>query len=784
MMKLLFRIFKIMFFLGLLGAVAGVLAIGGIYMHFVQDLPKISKLEDYRPPIITTVYADDDRKIAEFYNERRIVVPLSEMPKNLVHAFIAAEDSRFYQHTGIDIYSILRAMIKNLEAGEIVQGGSTITQQVTKSFLLSPERSYQRKVKEAILSYRMDKQFTKDQILYLYLNQIYLGHGAYGVGAAAENYFGKPVKDLTLAECAVMAGLPQAPSRYSPFTSPESAKKRQTYVLNRMVEDGYITQAQAKEAGNMPLNITPRRNLYMENAPYYAEYIRKQLIDMYGKDKVYNEGYDVYTCANIDMQKMADKAIDTGLRELDKREGYRGPLEHLAPEAVEAFLRSIESQLILAPLQKDAIVKGVVTGVDDKTEEVAVRIGNERGVIALKDMKWARKPDPEVEATAAGVNRSSEVLKKGDVILVRIMQKKENQQIWELALEQEPEVQSSLVCVEAETGEVKVVVGGRDFSESQFNRAVQSLRQPGSAFKPIIYAAALDRGYTPASVIIDSPIAFEDPETESVWKPDNYDNKFKGVTLFREGLIESRNVVTIKILQGIGVDYAIKYGRKLGITSSLARNLSLALGSSDVTLLELVNAYAVFDNKGYRVPPCFIKRIVDRDGHVVYEYQSDRQQVIDPSTAYVITHLMEEVVQFGTGRRVRALNRPAAGKTGTTNNLFDAWFVGFTPDYITGVWVGFDDKKSLGKRETGASAASPIWLDFMQQALEGKPVRVFDVPENVVFAKIDTDTGKLPLPGAQNTIFECFKEGTAPKEYNKQPNAITDTDDFYKDEIQ
>jgi len=783
-MKWVVGIFKFLFFLGLLGCAAGALVMFAVYMHFTQDLPKIEKLEDYRPPIITTVYSDDDRKIAEFYSERRVVVALSEMPQDLVNAFIAAEDARFYQHKGIDIHSIIRAMLKNLLAGEIVQGGSTITQQVTKSFLLSPERSYQRKIKEAILAYRLDKQFSKDQILYLYLNQIYLGHGAYGVGAAAENYFGKTVKELNLAECAMLAGLPQAPSRYSPFTNPDSAKNRQLYVLNRMIEEGYISEEQAKKASETALNITARRDFFMETAPYYSEHVRKQLIDMYGKEKIYNEGYAVYTSANIEMGQMAEEAIAKGLKELDKREGYRGPLEHLDPGDIETFSQAIEGQLILSPLQAEAVVKGVVAEVDDAADTVSVRIGNEHGVIALKDMKWARKPDPEVHWSEATVYHPGEVLKKGDVILVRVIKKSENQKDWELALEQEPAVQSSLVCIEAETGEVKVVVGGRDFSESQFNRAVQSLRQPGSAFKPIIYAAALDRGYTPASVIIDSPIVFEDPETESVWKPDNYDNKFYGMTLFREGLIKSRNVVTVKILQGIGVEYAIKYAKKLGIKSSLAHNLSLSLGSSDVTLLELVNAYAVFANKGFLVSPCFIKRIVDRDGRVVYEHQTNRQQVVEANTAYVLTHLLEEVVQFGTGWRVKALNRPVAGKTGTTNNLFDAWFVGYTPDYVSGVWVGFDDKKSIGKKETGASAASPIWLDFMQRALAGKPVREFEVPESVVFTKIDADTGKLPLPGSRNAIFECFKDGTAPREYTKAPDAITENEDFFKDEIQ
>ncbi len=782
-MKWIFKFIKWIFILGCVGMMVGVLTLAAVFMHFIQDLPKIEKLEDYRPSIITSVYADDHRKIAEFYTERRIVVPIADMPQNLLNAFIASEDARFYEHRGIDFFSILRAMIKNLAAGEIVQGGSTITQQVTKSFLLSPERSYQRKIKEAILAYRLDKHFTKDQILYLYLNQIYLGHGAYGVAAAAENYFGKSVKELNLAECAMLAGLPQAPSRYSPFSNPESAKKRQQYVLHRMVEEGYITREMADQAFETPLNITPRRNFYMDKAPYYAEYVRQKLIGMYGKDAVYSQGYDVYTCADIDMQQMADKAVDKGLRDLDKRQGYRGPLRHLNADEFEPFLKEINSQLELSPLCEGAIVKGVVADVDDAANTVSVRMGNQRGIIALKDMKWARKPDPEVYWTDAPVLHPGNVLKKNDVILVRVIGKSHNGDEWDLALEQEPEVQASLMCIETETGEVKAMVGGRNFFNSQFNRATQSLRQPGSAFKPIIYAAALDKGFTPATTIMDSPIVFEDPDSESVWKPENYDEKFYGRTLFREGLIKSRNVVTVKILQRIGVDYAIKYAKKLGITSKLERNLSLALGASDVTLLELVNAYSVFANKGDLVAPCFIKKIVDRDGRVVYTHEPVRQKIIDESTAYVMTHLMMEVVQFGTGWRVKALNRPAAGKTGTTNNMFDAWFVGYTPEYVTGVWVGFDDKKSIGKKETGASAASPIWLDFMQQALDGKPVRDFEVPASVVFAKIDAETGLLPQPGSP-AVYECFKEGSAPTEYTPEPGTITGTEDFFKDELQ
>ena len=405
--------------------------------------------------------------------------------------------------------------------------------------------------------------------------------------------------------------------------------------------------------------------------------------------------------------------ISYQLFDLDKRQGYRGPLDHLAPEQVEEFSRTLEGEFLENPLKPNSITRGVVIQVNDHADLVTVRMGISRGLIPLKEMKWARTPDPEVDYFEAAVREPSQVLSVGDVIHVRLLKKEKGQQTWDLALEQIPAVESALLSMESGTGEVKVMVGGRDFENSQFNRAVQSRRQPGSAFKPIIYAAALDKNYTPATVIVDSPIVFEDTERNFTWKPDNYDKKFHGFILFREGLIHSRNVITVKILREIGIDYVIDYARKMGITAHLDRDLSLSLGSSGLSLLELVNAYAVFANQGQLIDPCFIKKVVDRDGRVLMEYAPDPKPVIAESTAYITTHLMEEVVESGTGWRIKALKRPVAGKTGTTNNLNDAWFVGYTPEYITGVWVGFDQEQSLGKNETGARAASPIWLDFM-----------------------------------------------------------------------
>ena len=785
--KLVLWLFVLGFFVAILGAVAAV----GVYFFISKDLPHIKSLTEYHPSIITNVYSDDGRKIAEFFKERRIIKPLDEMPAALINAFIAAEDSRFYKHKGIDFYSIVRAFFKNLEAGTIVQGGSTITQQVTKSFLLTPERSYTRKLKEAILAYRIDKAFNKDEILYLYLNQIYLGHGAYGVKATAENYFGKTVKDLNMAECAILAGLPQAPSKYSPFKYPERAKQRQIYTLNRMVDEGFISNIQATEAINTVVEIKPRRNWYIEEIPYYTEQVRRYVEEKYGRDVLYTQGLEIYTAASIEMQKIAQEEVEKGLYELDKRQGFRGPLKILAPEEIETFSRTIQSELDDNSLQAGQTIKGVVVKVDDKNKTVTVRIGNFLGQIALEDMAWARKPDLEVAYYETKVKHPGEALAAGDVILVKVKEKKEDSDLWQLALEQEPVAQAALLCLEAETGFIKAMVGGRDFRDSQFHRALQSRRQPGSAFKPIIYAAAIDkqfddepdRFYTPASVIIDSPIVFEDEERDFTWKPRNYKERFFGPTLMRDALAKSRNVVTIKILHDIGIDYAIEYAHKLGITSDLAKDLSIALGSSGVSLLELTKAYSVFANQGYLVEPVFITKIVDREGNVLEEAAPERIKVIEKTTAYLMTHMLEGVVKYGTGWRVKALNRPVAGKTGTTNNLFDAWFMGYTPQYITGTWVGFDNEAPLGKSETGSRAASPIWLGFMKRVLEDKPPKIFEVPEGIVFTKIDAETGLLPIPESKETVFVSFREGTEPTEYTKRPGDIADTGEFFKKDL-
>ena len=760
-----------------------VLLVSGAYGFYrvTRNLPQISSLQDYEPSIVTNVYAADNSLIAEFYVERRIVVPLERIPQKLIEAFVSAEDSRFFEHEGIDFLGILRALWKNIKARGIVQGGSTITQQVTKSLLLTPERSFSRKLKEAILAYRIEKHLSKQEILFLYLNQIYLGHGAYGVQAAAQNYFGKNVEELNLAECATLAGLPQAPSRYSPYSHPERAKERQVYVLNRMVADGYITTNEAAEALAYELKVKEREDWDIGSVPYFSEHIRRYLEEKYGEETLFRGGLKVYTTVDVAFQKAAQKAVEKGLYELDKRQGYRGPLKHLAAEEIETFFKDLQESGEERKLEKGAVVKGVVVAVSRQEKSVSVRLDGSLGTLPLANLEWARKPDPEIAYGTVKVSDPTKVLKVGDVILVRLLEEDSKTKGWILALEQEPEVQGALLCMENSTGYVKAMVGGLDYNKSQFNRAIQSRRQPGSAFKPFTYAAALDKGYTPATIIIDSPIIYTDEEMDFKWKPKNYKEKFYGPTLLRTALIFSRNVVTIKILRDIGIDYVIDYARRFGITSPLSRDLSLALGSSGVSLLELTNAYSVFADLGELVSPIFITKVVDRHGNILEEHTTQKERVLEKDTAYIMTHLLQEVVKFGTGWRARALKRPAAGKTGTTNKLQDAWFIGFTPEYVSGVWVGFDDDRTLGKFETGSRAASPIWVDFTTEILKDKPVNVFSVPENVVFAKIDPKTGMLAKAEDGNAVFEAFKEGTAPTETTKE--SAPAVDDFFKGDL-
>lgn len=794
-------------------------SIAGMYLYLTKNLPRLDGVKEYRPSTVTKVYSRDGMEVGEFATEKRYVVPISKMPKLLLQAFVSAEDDRFFEHRGLDFFSILRAFIINLMEGDVVQGGSTITQQVAKS-LLSPERTFERKAKEAILAYRIEKNLSKSEILHLYLNQIYLGHGAYGVQAAAHNYFHKNLYELNLAEISMLAGLPRAPSKYSPATDPETARQRQSYVLNRMVAEGYINIVEATDAMNTELKIYPLEDINKTISPYFTEYIRMYLEENYGAEKLYEDGLTVFTTLNSDMQKAAQQALKKGLSDLDKRQGYRGPIKHLNEDEIETYLERLQSRLDEFPLKEGGVYEGVVTKINSKKKYAVVKLGKEAaGQIPLSDMRWARKPEPDVVYYKAVVKDPAEVFSVSDVIKVERAGGIDKKGILKLSLFQEPKVQGAILTIDPKNGFVKAMVGGFDFEKSRFNRAVQAQRQPGSAFKPIIYSAAIDKGYTPSSIIMDTPIVFRDSKGNFGWRPKNYDGKFYGATTLRTALTKSRNVVTIKIARDIGLDYLIAYAKRMGIHSPLARDLSLALGSSSVSLLEMTSAYSIFAAGGKRHEPVFVTKIVDRDGNVLekynattgkyYKYNKQKETfrkkisregsrfteetedlfpeeiknlpddcAISPQTAYIMSNLLQGVVQNGTGWRAKALERPVGGKTGTTNDFIDAWFIGFTPDLVTGVWTGFDQMEPLGKNETGSNAASPIFTDFMKETLKDEPAKEFDVPEGITFTKVDAWSGlRVPWGEKRNVIIEAFKRGTLPRRKPAPIPAVKDEDE-------
>lgn len=745
----------------------GFIGTGYLYFKYSKDLPDVRLLKEYQPNTITLVYSDLDELIAEFYVEKRILVSLDQIPLKLKQATLAVEDSNFYYHIGIDPKAIFRAFITNIKAGHIVEGGSTITQQLSKTLFLSFEKSLERKIKEAILAIRMELVFSKDEILEMYLNQIYYGHGSYGVEGASRTYFAKNVQDLTTSECAMLAALPKAPNNYSPYRAMEKALKRRNHVLRRMAHMGFI-DAEEKEAAlkeELQLGgVTDKLN----KAPYFIEYIRQFIQKKYGSNKLYRDGLQIFTTLNYRNQFAAQEAVRAGLLDADKRFGYRGPLRRVNLDQdiddLDLLLGELnEWKNDEAPLQVGDTVKGVVTQVSTREAEVYFGIGE--GSISLATMTWARKPDVKKDGRYSRIKSIHEALTPGDIIQAKLIRSIPGaDQKWELALEQDPEVQGALISLDPSNGHIKAMVGGYDFNKSQFNRATQAVRQPGSAFKPIIYAASLQDGFTPASIIIDSPVIFKEKEdTFDKWKPVNFEKRFYGPTSIRTALTHSRNVVTIKLLQSIGVGKAIGLARALGIKSHLENNLSIALGSSGVTLFELVSAYSVFVNSGIHIDPIPIRYIKNRKDEVIFSAEPLGTQAISPGLAYLITNLLESVVQEGTGSKVRGLNRPVAAKTGTTNNYVDAWFLGYTPELVTGVWVGKDQDETMGVNETGARAAIPIWFQFMKEALEGLPVKNFSVPKDVAFVKIDPQSGAVAAFGDDGAKFEVFLKNNLPE---------------------
>ena len=775
-------------------ALISAVGLGGYYLYLLTSLPKVDRLADYKPPIVSQVFSDDGTLVGEFYLERRTVVPVDKIPNKLIQAFVSAEDSNFFQHKGLDYPGIIRAALKNLMSMSKKEGASTITQQVARSMLLTPEKKFSRKIKEAILAKRMEEKLSKDEILYIYLNQIYLGSGSYGVEIAAETYFGKEVENLNLAEMAMLAGLTKGPELYSPIKHLDRARERQEYVLQRMVKEGYITSAEAEHARKTPIVISSLKKMNSDQSAYFLEHIRIQLEAKYGEDLLYKGGMRIYTTMNADMQKAAYENVVNGLKTVDKRQGFRGPDRRLGQEEIEPFCRKVEQGISTTSLKKGETYQGVVIAINSAKRELTLRVGDRIGTMGKKNMAWAGKV-PLLDHYGTDEKNKKKAISLGAVLEVSVVTPDNNKRGAIFALDQEPLAQAALIALAPKSGAVKAMIGGYDFRRSQFNRAMQARRNPGSAFKPIIYAAALDKGMTAASIINDAPIEY-DVTAEKSWKPRNYDNKFRGPVTMREALTNSINVVSIKILENIGVSYAIQYAKKLGVTSPLSPNLTLALGASSVTPVELTSAYAVFASGGFRTTPYFITKVVDGDGNTLEEVVPPRLPVltqmssateevqdepeysidgavlsaipvISPETSYIITNLMESVVTSGTGQRARALGRPVAGKTGTTNDMKDAWFIGYVPQLVAGVWVGYDQERSLGAAGSGGQAAAPIWTGFMSQALANTPIQKFVPPPEVSFVSIDPRTGFLAKQGQPNSLMECFVSGTEPTEYGE-----------------
>ncbi len=721
----------------------------GALLYFLPQLPSEEAIKEVRLQVPLRIYTRDGRLMGVFGEQRRIPVHLDEVPEPLRLAFLAAEDDRFYKHPGVDYQGLLRAAFKLLQTGEKRQGGSTITMQVARNFFLSSEKTFTRKIKEILLAFKLEHALDKDTIFELYLNKIYLGHRAYGVAAAAQVYYGKTLDQLTLAEMAMIAGLPKAPSRYNPITDPQRALARRAYVLERMRKLGYIDEQAFQEALRAPLTASLHDFSIEVEAPYAAEMARAFAVERFG-EAAYTQGLVVYTTLDPDLQRAARKALRQALLDYDRRHGYRGPAGHAAgPGDLDRWP------------EVGGLVPALVTEVKGQS---AVLMAKGRGPVTLpwEGMAWAR-PYRTPDRLGPAPKRAGDILKAGDVVYLR-----PKGDTWALA--QPPEVEGALVALSPEDGAILALSGGFDFQRSNFNRVTQAHRQPGSNFKPFIYSAALEKGFTPASLINDAPVVIDG---QVAWRPENYSGRFHGPTRLREALVHSRNLVSIRILRAIGIDYAIAYLERFGFRAKeLPRGLSLALGSASVTPLEIARGYAVFANGGHLIAPYLIARIEAMDGTVLWQAEPPRvcedcahpaPRTITPQNAYLMTSMMKDVIRRGTGRRALVLGRrDLAGKTGTTNDQKDAWFSGFNADLVATAWVGFDTPRPLGRRETGARAALPMWIAFMKEALEGRPERSLPRPTGLVTVRIDPHTGLLAAPGQKDALFETFRVGHAP----------------------
>jgi penicillin-binding protein 1A len=718
----------------------------GFFLSYLNRLPQLEQSETFRPNVPGQVYSSDGKLIEEFAVEKRVLLrSIDEISPYLRNALVAVEDAHFYQHPGVDPWGILRAFYVNLKTGRVVEGGSTLTQQLAKMLFLKPEKTMERKLQEAMLAVQLERRYTKDEVFLLYCNQIYLGHGIYGVQAAANYFYGKPAKDLTLEEAALIAALPKAPENFSPYTHADQALKRRNHVLQRMVEEKFISKAQGDVALNSPLTVrtvVPKISV----APYFTEEIRKDLEEKYGYSGIYESGLQIYSTLMRAMQMAAEKALEKGLRTLDKRHGFRKISTILKEDEIEKFRSPDWSDTF----EQDSIVKGVVTDVSPR--KVEVKIGSQTIDLLPEGWTWTGRKDP------------ASIFSRGSVTDFRIKEI-QNGQIASIVLDQEPIVDGALVAMDIKTGKVLALIGGSDFTKKKFDRATQAYRQTGSSFKPFIYAAAFERGFTPSDVLVDAPISFYDPWTKQTWAPQNYTGDFLGPMTLRRALELSRNTIAVKLLEQIGVKYAIHYIENFEITKNMQPYLPLALGASDSTLIDMVRAYGAFANQGLMMRPYFVDRVLDRDGNLLEQNLPAAKEVMRADVAYLMTDVLQGVIRRGTAVKAKSLNRPLAGKTGTTDDCTDAWFIGYTPSLVVGVWVGYDEKKSLGKKETGAEAALPIWISFMDETLKDKPIEEFQATSNIVTVAIDRHTGLRATPDCTDVILESFVAGTEPKEY-------------------
>ncbi|MBI4510081.1 MAG: PBP1A family penicillin-binding protein [Deltaproteobacteria bacterium] len=765
-----FSILRLLSLLLVYGAFLGAGTGFYLYQEFDRDLPeRLDKVLDYRPSRATRVYSADGELVGEFYLQKRVLVALQRIPGFVQQAFLAAEDRRFYRHAGFDPVGIARAAYENYIQGGIRQGASTITQQVSRMLMLSNERTLARKAKELILSIRVERELTKEQILYIYLNHVYLGHGAYGVQAAAEVYFGKDVEHLTIAEAALLAGLPKAPSKFSPYNDYPRARERQAYVLKRMLEDEFISATQEEAARKEPLALISREHpLNHVAAPYFVEHVRRWAAERYGDRNLIDGGLRIYTTLDMKKQRAAEAAVRAGLEALDRRLGFRGPVGSLVGDEYKAFAEGPPRPYVTDPgqapiyaggaLLPDVTYVGTVTSIREGKQGIQVDLGPRTLRLVDEDARRALRWHDKKRRLAPG-----------DLISVRLIKDEKKGDM--LAIVQAPNVQGALVAVNPTTGDVAAMVGGYDYRQSQFNRATQARRQAGSSIKPFIYATALDRGFTELSIVPDAPIALR--TASGIWAPQNYKREYLGPLTLKIALAKSINTISVRLVAAMGVEPVIKTMRSLGITSPIPRHISISLGSPDVSLLEMTCAYATFPNGGKKVSPRFVTLVTTDDGRVIEDARGARpgDQVLRPAIAYLMVDLMKGVVMRGTGRKAQELGRPAGGKTGTSTGFRDAWFIAFTADLVAGVWVGRDNFKPIGYDATGGQASLPIWLQFMRAAHPDTPARDFEPPPDVTFVRANDLTGQPAAPGGPDASWVPFARGTIPPHFTHAQGA-------------